>query len=165
MEEKSKKIALGGVLLAIEAIILALINIVPTNTLFLMGIASLISSVIIREFGDKMGVLFTIASVLISFVIIADKIQWILFASSFALYGSVKGLIERKRSMLAEWIMKLVFANIVFAFLYMFTSAVTGININIFVLVPGYNVAFVVYDVVYSQFIDLYNKKLKKCIK
>ena len=165
MEVKSKKIALSGVLLAIEAVILALINIIPVNTLFLMGIASLISSLIIMEYGDKIGALFTIASVLISFVIIADKMQWILFASSFALYGSVKELIERKRSLFMEWIMKFVFANIVFAFLYIFTNAVTGININMIVVVIGYNAAFAVYDIIYSQFIDLYNKKLKKYIK
>ena len=112
-----------------------------------------------------MGILFTIASVLISFFIIADKMQWILFASSFAIYGSVKELIERKRSMPAEWIMKFVFANLVFVFLYTFTNAVTGININILVIVIVYNAAFAVYDVIYSQFIDMYNKKLKKYIK
>ena len=66
----SKKIAYSSILLAINLILLILINIIPMNTLFLMGLASLPISIIIMEYGPKSGVIFYIASVLLGFIII-----------------------------------------------------------------------------------------------
>ena len=54
----SKKIAYSGVLLALNLILLILINIIPINTLFLMGLASLPISIVIMEYGPKSGFIF-----------------------------------------------------------------------------------------------------------
>ena len=70
----SKKIAYSSILLAINLILLILINIIPMNTLFLMGLASLPISIIIMEYGPKGGVIFYIASVLLGFIIINNNI-------------------------------------------------------------------------------------------
>ena len=56
----SKKVAYGGILLGINLVLLLLINIISINTLFLMGISSLLISIIIMEFGPKTGISFYI---------------------------------------------------------------------------------------------------------
>ena len=71
----SKKIAYSGILLAINLILLILINIIPMNTLFLMGLASLPISIIIMEYGPKSGFIFYIASILLGFIIINNKVS------------------------------------------------------------------------------------------
>ena len=51
----SKKIAYGGMLLSLNAILLILINIIPINTLFLLGLASFIIYIVIDEWGPISG--------------------------------------------------------------------------------------------------------------
>ena len=164
MENVSKKMAFGGILLALEAIFFMLINFVPMNTIFFMVLASFISSIVIIEFGEKTGAIFTFASILLSFMIIGNKVQWFIYAISFALYGLVKSLIERGRSRGTEYGIKLVFANIVFAIMYfVLKSFLTEVQ-YMFVLFIGLNATFLIYDLFYSQFIRMYENKLRKNI-
>lgn len=164
MENVSKKMAFGGILLALEAIFFMLINFVLMNTIFFMVLASFISSIIIIEFGEKTGTIFTFASILLSFMIIGNKVQWFIYAISFALYGLVKSLIERGRSRGTEYCIKLVFANIVFVIMYfVLKSFLTEVQ-YMFVLFIGLNATFLIYDLFYSQFIRMYENKLRKNI-
>ena len=45
----SKKIAYSGILLAVDLVLFAMINVLQTNTLFLLGLASLPIAVIIMN--------------------------------------------------------------------------------------------------------------------
>lgn len=160
----SKKMAFGGILLALEAIFFMLINFVPMNTIFFMVLASFVSSIVIIEFGEKTGTIFTIASILLSFMIIGNKVQWFVYAISFAIYGLVKSLIERGRTMGVEYGIKLVFANIVFAIMYFALKSFLADVQYIPILFVGLNIVFLIYDLFYSQFIRLYENKLRKNI-
>ncbi len=85
-------------------------------------------------------------------MIIGNKVQWFIYAISFALYGLVKSLIERGRSMGTEYCIKLVFANIVFAIMYfVLKSFLTEVQ-YMSVLFVGLNATFLIYDLFYSQF-------------
>ena len=68
----SKNISYSGILLAINIILLILCNIIPTNTMFFMILASLPVSVVIMEFGIKSGVVFCIASAILSFMVFVN---------------------------------------------------------------------------------------------
>ncbi|MDM8129558.1 hypothetical protein QUV80_13945, partial [Paraclostridium benzoelyticum] len=61
----SKRIAYTGILLSLNIILLILSNIIPINTLFFMGAASFIVSIVIIEYGGKYGAIFSIASILL----------------------------------------------------------------------------------------------------
>ena len=80
-----RKIAYGGILLSLNCIILMLVNVIPINTLFLLGLASLPISIIIMEYGPKIGLIFYIGSTLLSFIIMSNKFQWILYIFTFLL--------------------------------------------------------------------------------
>lgn len=160
----SRKIAYGGILLALNCIILLLVNIIPINTLFLLGLASLPISIVIMEYGPKAGIIFYIGSVLLSFMLMTNKSQWILYILTFGVYGLIKYLIEQNRSFIQEYIMKLIVANILIVITYFILKPFVYIPVNIITIVI-FEISFIIYDFVYSRFIDYYNDKLRKLVE
>lgn len=160
----SRKVAYGGILLSLNIILLLLVNIIPINTLFLLGLASLPIAIVIMEYGPKSGIIFYIGSVLLSFMIMANKAQWILYIFTFGIYGLVKYIIEKDRNFIQEYILKFLAANILIIFAYIILKQFVYIPINIFTILI-FEIAFIVYDFVYSQFIDFYNDKLRRFVK
>lgn len=159
----SKKIAYSGIILALNLILLILINIIPMNTIFLMGLASLLVSIIIMEYGPKNGFIFYIASIFLGFIVITNKFQWILNTFTFSIYGLIKYFIERDRPIYIEYILKILFANIAIFIVYLILKPFVYIPINLFTILT-FEILFIVYDHVYSLFIEYYNTKLKKII-
>lgn len=159
----SKKIAYGGILLALNIILLLLVNIVPINTLFLLGLSSLPIAVVIMEWGPKSGVIFYIGSVLLSFMIMVNKSQWILYIFTFGIYGLIKYIIEKYRSFIQEYVLKLLAANILILITYFILKPFVHIPVNI-ITIGIFEVAFIIYDFFYSRFIDYYNEKLRKLV-
>ena len=160
----SRKIAYSGILLALNIILLILVNIIPMNTLFLLGLASLPIAIVIMEYGPKAGILFYIGSVLLSFMIMVNKAQWILYVFTFGIYGLVKYIIEKDRSFVQEYLLKLLVANILIILAYIILKGFVYIPINIFFILI-FEISFIIYDFIYSQFIDFYNDKLRRFVK
>ena len=159
----SKKVAYSGILLGVHTILLILINIIPMNTLFIMGIASLIISIIIMEFGPKSGVVFYLASIILSFLVINNKAQWVLYNLTFGVYGLIKYIIEQDRSIYLEYILKIIFANILLMITYFILRGFIYIPINMLIIIV-FQVVFMIYDSVYTKFIDYYETKIRKII-
>lgn len=161
----SKKVAYGGILLAVNIILLLFLNIIPTNTLLIMGLASLPISIVIMEFGPKSGVAFYIASIVLGFIVMTNKSHWVIYVFTFGVYGIIKYIIERDLPVYVEILLKLVFANIVLVFLYFILKPFLYIPVKLG-LIAMFEVVFILYDYMYSSFIDYYNNKLKnKLIK
>ena len=55
MHVKAKTVALGGLLLALTVVFMALGSIIETSTLFLLAAASFFVGIVVREFGLKTG--------------------------------------------------------------------------------------------------------------
>lgn len=159
----SKKVAYSGILLGVHTILLILINIIPMNTLFIMGISSLIISIIIMEFGPKSGVVFYLASIILSFLVINNKAQWVLYNLTFGVYGLIKYIIEQDRSIYLEYILKIIFANMLLMITYFILRGFIYIPINILIII-AFQVVFMIYDSVYTKFIDYYETKIRKII-
>lgn len=159
----NKKIAYSGILLGLNIVLLLISNLISINTMFFMGLASLIISVIVMEYGVNTGVVFYIASIILSFIVMPNKSQWLLYTLTFGIYGLVKYFIEKGRPIYIEVILKLIFANLVAVILYLILKNIVIIPINIITIIV-YQVAFLVYDYVYSLFIEYYNEKIKRII-
>ena len=159
----SKKITYSGILLGLNIVLLLISNLISINTMFFMGLASLIISVIVMEYGVNTGVVFYIASIILSFIVMPNKSQWLLYILTFGIYGLVKYFIEKGRPIYTEIILKLIFANLVAVILYLILKNIVIIPINIITIIV-YQVAFLVYDYVYSLFIEYYNEKIKRII-
>lgn len=159
----SKKITYSGILLGLNIVLLLISNLISINTMFFMGLASLIISVIVMEYGVNTGLVFYIASIILSFIVMPNKSQWLLYTLTFGIYGLVKYFIEKGRPIYIEVILKLIFANLVAVILYLILKNIVIIPINIITIIV-YQVAFLVYDYVYSLFIEYYNEKIKRII-
>lgn len=160
----SKKIAYGGILLSLNAILLILVNIVPFNTIFLLGLASFPISIVIMEWGPLSGISFYISSVILGLIVMNSKSQWLVYTFTFGIYGLAKYIIEKDRNIFIEYILKLGFANVVGLILYIIMKQFIYVPLNI-VSVGIFEVVFIIYDYMYSRFIDYYQLKLKKLIK
>ncbi|MEG1411203.1 MAG: hypothetical protein RRZ84_05510 [Romboutsia sp.] len=160
----SRKVAYGGILLGLNIILLLLVNVLPINTLFLLGLASLPLSIIIMEWGPKVGVIFYFGSVILSFIVMANKSQWILYVFTFGIYGLIKYLIEKDRSIVVEYALKIIVANVLVVVVYAILRFFIYIPVN-FITIGIFEVAFIIYDYTYSLFIDYYNDRLRKITK
>jgi len=157
----SKKIAYGGILLSVNAIILMLVNVIPINTIFILGIASLPISVYIMMYGPIAGLSYYISLTIVSFLVISNKAQWILYILTFGLYGLVKYIVEKDRPFTIEYLLKILFANTMMIILYFIIKEFIYININL-ITITIFEILFLVYDYMYSRFIDYFSIKYLK---
>ncbi|MGL5693864.1 MAG: hypothetical protein ACRCXA_07295 [Peptostreptococcaceae bacterium] len=159
----SRKIAYGGILLSLNAILLMLVNIIPINTIFLLALSSLPISIMIMEWGPLSGMTYYMASVVLGFIVMTSKTQWLVYTFTFGVYGIIKYIIEKDRHIVLEYVLKLIFANIAVFILYFIMKEFIYIPINI-ISICLFEVVFIVYDYMYSRFIEYYEEKLKKII-
>ena len=159
----SKKIAYSGILLAVDILLFVMLNVFQTNTIFILGLASLPIAIIIMNWGPKTGAIFYIASVILGFMVINNKAHWIIYVFTFGLYGLIKYLIEQERPIYVEYILKLVYANIALAIVYFIVRQFVYVPEQWY-LILLFEVVFLVYDYAYSLFIDYYNQRLKNMI-
>ena len=87
-----------------------------------------------------------------------------IYIFTFGIYGLIKYIIEKDRPIFVEYILKLLFANTMVLILYFIVREFVHVPMNIISIVI-FEVVFVVYDYMYSRFIDYYNLKLKSIIK
>ena len=160
----SKNIAYSGLLLALNIVFLILSFIIPTNTLFFMGLASLPIAIVIIEQGIKYGIVFYVASSILSFLFIPDKINWIFYTFTFGIYGVIKYFIERDRNIFIEYILKLGIFNIIIFLGYFFIKNFIYIPLNPITILVA-QLIFIAYDYSYGIFIDYYYNKIRKNIK
>lgn len=157
----SKKIAYGGILLSVNIIILMIANIIPINTLFIFGIASLPISIFIMKYGPLAGLTYYISLFILSFIVISNKIHWIFYILTFGIYGLIKYPIEKDRHIIIEYLLKFLFCNITMCVLWVITKGFIYININLIMIIL-FEVLFFIYDYMYSRFIDYFTTKYIK---
>ena len=121
MHVKAKTVALGGLLLALTVVFMALGSVIETSTLFLLAAASFFVGIVIREFGLKAGGAFYLAAVLLGFITAPNKFYVLTFAAmGFYIWGieAVWRWLEKRREMQkrhqAFWIAKYIIFNIVY---------------------------------------------------
>ena len=159
----SKKIAYSGILLAVNLLLFAMLNVFQTNTLFLLGLASLPIAIVIMNWGPKTGFVFYLGSIILGFIVINNKAHWIIYIFTFGIYGLIKYLVEQDRPIYVEYILKLIYANIALVAVYFIVRQFVYVPTQWY-LILLFEVVFLVYDYAYSLFINYYNQKLKHLI-
>lgn len=81
MHINAKKIALGGLMLALTEVCIALGSVIETNTLFLLAAASFFVGIVIRETNPASGGTFLLAGVLLGFLVSPNKLYVISYAA------------------------------------------------------------------------------------
>lgn len=121
MHVKAKTVALGGLLLALTVVFMALGSVIETSTLFLLAAASFFVGIVIREFGMRAGTAFYLAAVLLGFITAPNKFYVLTFAAmGFYIWGieAVWRWLEKRPEIGQRhkifWISKYVVFNIVY---------------------------------------------------
>ena len=121
MHVKAKTVALGGLLLALTIVFMALGSFIETSTLFLLAAASFFVGIVIREFGLGAGGAFYLAAVLLGFFVAPNKFYVFTFAAmGFYILGIeavwrwLAKRHEMKKRHLVFWIAKYLIFNIVY---------------------------------------------------
>ncbi len=81
MHVKARKMVLGGLLLALTIVCMALGSVIETNTLFLLAAASYFVGIMIRETGMRMGTAFYFGALLLGFMVTPNKLYVVSYAA------------------------------------------------------------------------------------
>lgn len=121
MHVKAKKMAFGGMLLALTIACMLLGSIIETSTLFLLAAASFFVGIVLREFGEKTGIAFYIAGVLLGLIVAPNKFYVLSYAAmgvyilvielAWPRLGKVPETAKRKRLF---WLIKYVVFNVIY---------------------------------------------------
>ncbi len=166
---KGKKVAYLGVLLALNQIALIGTAIIPTATISMFAIASMMIAIVIIEFGLKSGALFYVASSVLGFFLVPNKLEIPLYIAFFGLYSVVKYIIEdktysMKSKNIINIVLKLVFAGVSAITLYFLLRTLMTIELFWWMPLSGI-VVFFVYDYAFTIFINYYQSTIKPKLK
>ena len=165
----AKKISLSGILAALTVMTLFLATTMPTSRLSLYALSSFFVSIIIIEFGVKAGWVFYISSLLLALIVVQNKVGLIPYGLFFGVYGVAKFYIEKADNIILEYILKIVYFNIfiivsVLLIKEFFLDSVR-VDFSWWIVILGAEAIFVIYDYVYTRFIQYYNAKLRQILK
>lgn len=173
----SKKIALSGVLLALNILVLFLSDIITFNTLWLLALSAFFVGIIIRELGLRIGFAYLIAAVALSLFLITNKLHCLTFAAMagyilldewFWQIASKISLKHKVNAKVLHWSGKLIYYNIVLILIIIFMpSLIYGGEISVLIRVgiwAGGQVLVVIYDKAYSYFQNVLWTKWRKMI-
>lgn len=161
MYVKAKTVALGGLLLALTVVFMALGSIIETSTLFLLAAASFFVGIVVREFGLKTGGVFYLAAILLGAITAPNKFYVLTFAAMGLYIWGIEAVwrwLEKHPEMTWRytvfWIAKYVIFNIVYIPIVLFfrellfgQSASAGIMAA---AVAGGQIALFIYDRAYD---------------
>jgi len=165
---RERSLSLGGMLAAVNVILLFISAAMPTSRLFLLVLSSFSVSIMVIEANANVGLVFYIATSLLSFILIPNKLIAFYYACFFGFYGIVKSYIERfSLNRFLEYVLKLIVFNLSLSVIYFVFKFVFAVNIFIgsylivmvFVLLQ---ISFVIYDYTYTVFVSFYLKKIKR---
>ena len=168
-KEKTRKIALSGILSALIAVALLVESIVPTGRLGFYVLAAFILSVVLLEAGVIWGWAAYFVACLAAFLIVPEKLNILPYVLFFGIYTLLKYHIESIRKPWAEIVLKLAAFNL---FLWPTWSIVKSflppyLTQGIGVLIAGIilQVAFILYDLLLTVWIRYYFEKIAPRIR
>lgn len=169
MTLKSSHISKGGFLTALGVLLIYLSTIIPTNKIFILGIASSLTPVALISTSLQNTIVMYIATSIISFLLLGLRGQVILYIIFFGTYGIIKFLIERIRNSKLEWLLKYLFFNLclflcylLYKFLFLGEVDLTKIKLPIPLFIIALEIAFYFYDYVLTYAIHYVKTKLLK---
>lgn len=163
MPLNAKKMAMTGLLLAFNEVLLILSGILEFNTLFLLGGASFLIGIVIREYNISAGAAFYVAAVILGLIIAPNKIYCFTYAA-MGLYILAIEIVwkllqkanPRWQRRVVFWVFKYFIFNIIYIpILFVFPKLLFAGTISklfIAIAVVAGQVVILLYDKAYDYF-------------
>lgn len=158
---RSKNTALGGIMAAGSLVFLWAASLIPTGRIGLAAVAGLFPMAAVLVAGRTAGYLCWAAAGLLSFFILPDKGVSLLYVAFLGVYPIVKSRIESIRRLSVEWLLKLIFFNLVLSLFWFFLRGMflpnppLWLKNNLLLLYLLGNAVFTLYDVGLSRLIAM----------
>lgn len=160
-------IALAGLLSAVALVLLYLASVVPSGWAGVTAVAGLTVAVAVSAAGLRTGLMAYIVSSLLALLLLPAKQVALLYLCLFGLYPLLKLKLERIKAKAAEYLLKLVYFNVVLVVLYhaafaLFFSGVEwtyAVPLLPVLMVAG-SVIFLVYDFAFSKVMAMLQARL-----
>ena len=164
---KSVQIAMGGVFSGLCLVIMILAPMIPFATYFMPMLAGSMLAAVVIENGAKTAVFVYVSVSLLSLFAVADREAAGMFVCFFGFYPVLKQFLERMRSRVVGYALKLLVFNIAMvlnylAFLYLFGIEEAAGDAEFLgkygplALLGCGNLVFLMYDYLFSRYIWLY---------
>lgn len=176
MKKNTGKIALCGVMSALSVSIM-LLSYFPALTYAIPAIAGVVFIILVIE-TDVKWALSAYAATCVLVMLLAEPEAKLMFVAFFGYYPIIKGVIERLRRPLVEYLIKFAVFNVAVIAAYVVIIYVLDMPIeemgdlgkySSLVLLGMGNVTFFVYDFAVSRIVELYlhtlHKKLKRLVR
>ena len=169
VDNRTRIIAISGVLLGLAIALLYLKTLVPILDFSIYILISLFTGVIIQESNHGWAWLFFISSVLLSLILPVNKLSFLLFYSFFGYFGIIKFYIEKIKLKAAGFILKIVFINTAVILNYYiaasFLPGIFGDGIQLYLIMLVATAFVFIYDYIYTMVMVFYSGKLRKLIR
>ena len=169
-QSKATKVAYPAILGAISLVFVYIASVVPTGNWGIVAIAGLFPAAVVISAGMKAGFLCWAGVSLLSFLLLPGKFCTLLYGALFGLYPMIKALLERIRRRGIEYILKLLFFNVMFTLIYlvMRTAVLNSLPKQLSVVWLLYivaNAVFIIYDIGFSKLIGFYIARIGRAVK
>jgi hypothetical protein len=167
--DRTRKLALSGILSALIAGSLMLESVVPTGRGGFYVLAAFMLSIVVLESGVKWGWVSYAVTCAVSFLIVPEKLNILPYVLFFGIYTLLKFHIESLRKTWLEIVLKLAAFNlflwpswrILRTFIPASLSEGTGVIIAGIVL----QIVFILYDILFTAWIRYYFEKIAPRIR
>lgn len=164
------KIAYPAILGAISLIFVYVASVIPTGNWGLVAVAGLLPAAVVISINLKAGFLCWAGVSVLSFLLLPGKFCALLYTALFGLYPMVKSLIERLRRVCVEYLLKLLFFNVVFTVIYLLMSTAVLNSLPkqlgaLWLLYLVGNIVFLAYDFGFSKLIGFYIARIGRAVK
>ncbi|MFI3171054.1 MAG: hypothetical protein R3Y58_01590 [Eubacteriales bacterium] len=163
MPVDTKRLVVTSVIVALSVVCLVLGNIIETNTLFLVSLASYFLGFIIRAFGSKIGMMGYVATAILGAILVPNKFYvgtyvglgfYIVFVE--ILSKRFVRIAHRRQVELYFWAMKyFVFNTMFIPTLFLFSELLVGMKLErigfVVIIVMG-QIGLFIYDSAYEYF-------------
>lgn len=162
----TRKLTVSAVSAGLSTLFLYLCSIVPSAKLALIALASACVCVPVIECGVRYAVSGVAAAILLSFIIVPNKIIPMAYLLLFGYYPIAKLYIERLRRLWLEMLIKLAAALLAMGIALMIFRGTAGdMTYSMLAVVLAALAVFVIYDAALTMFITFYKNRISKHIR
>lgn len=158
----SNDIALGGILVGINIILLSLVSVMPTLKAAMLFLTSIVTVITIMKSNIKVSFIVYFATTILATFIVVDKVYVIYYGMIFGLYPIIKYYLEKRNNLWIEYPFKIIFFNILLGISYYIIKTVFGfefiIQINIVLIIGILQILFIIYDYILTKIITILYK-------
>ena len=161
------KLAISALCTALTVASLVGASLIPGTEMTFYAIAGLFSGVVIMENGLKGGVLVYVGVLILSFILVPNKLAILPYGLFFGLYGFVKYFTEKIRTAWAQIAIKIVFFGIIAAlslkfFKGLFLGSIELPKMPMAIIIIGGVIMFLLYDYIFTLAVNIYRKRIKR---